>query len=82
MTDEEIQAWFRKVDLQANADVLAIGLLAADDESKDRVFRNMSERASKALAKEIEKNKKMNLSEKVLATNTDILEKLIGGQRS
>lgn len=79
MNDIEIQAWLRKVDSKAGAKILAIGLLDADDDIKNLIFRNMSNQAGKILSEGIEKNKRMKIKERVVAMNADILENLIGG---
>jgi flagellar motor switch protein FliG len=76
MNDAEIQSWLRKIG-QKNAGPLGIALSGADDDIKKYVLRNMSLYAAEILKKEIEKNKKMNISEKTIALNAVMLEELM-----
>ncbi len=50
MSDTEIQEWLRKIG-NRHVGTLAIALLGADNTTRECVFRNMSQIASKALHK-------------------------------
>ena len=76
MTDAEIQNWLRKVE-KAGVKTLVYSLLGADDEARDCVFRNMSGHAVKLLKADLEKYKKMNITESMINLNAGKLEKLI-----
>ena len=76
MDDKQIQDWLTKVG-RANVIALGIGLLAADDGTKNCVYRNMSEKARAVLAQDIGKNKKRNFSERDILSNAENLERMI-----
>ena len=54
--DDQIQEWLRKVGKE-HVSALVTALLGADEEVKNCVFRNMSERARAALKEDLEKMK-------------------------
>ncbi len=76
MTDAEIQNWLRKVE-KTGVKTLVYSLLGTDDEARDCVFRNMSGHAVKSLKADLEKYKKMNITESMINLNAGKLEKLI-----
>jgi flagellar motor switch protein FliG len=67
MKDSQIQDWLRKVGSE-HVDTLVLALSGADDDVKNCVMRNMSERARSALKADLEDQVKRgvqgNLSEK------------------
>jgi flagellar motor switch protein FliG len=77
MSDEEIQDWLRKVNEKVDPKGLAVALLGVDDEIKNCVFRNMSEKAVEALKVEMERFRRMDAKEIVIHMHGNILDKLI-----
>ena len=77
MSDEEIQNWLRRVNEKVDPKGVAVALLGVDDEIKNCVFRNMSERAVAALKAEMDRFKKMDAKEIVIHMHGNILDKLI-----
>ncbi len=77
MSDEEIQGWLRKVNEKVDPKGLAVALLGVDDEIKNCVFRNMSEKAVEALKVEMERFRKMDAKEIVIHMHGNILDKMI-----
>ena len=76
MKNEEIQNWLRKVG-QENVASLVIALLGADDETKNCVFRNMSQRAVTQLRNDLDRYQTMSVKETIINSNASDLEKLM-----
>ena len=76
MKNEDIQNWLRKVG-QENVASLVIALLGADDETKNCVFRNMSQRAVTQLRNDLDRYQTMSVKETIINSNASDLEKLM-----
>ena len=76
MKNEDIQNWLRKVG-QENVATLVIALLGADEETKNCVFRNMSQRAVTRLKNDLDSYQTMDINETIINNNTTDLEKLM-----
>ncbi len=76
MNDEQIQGWLRKVG-RDNAKALGIALVGADQDVRDRVFRNMSPYAGAVLAGYIETNLRNSCCDRDIVTNAGLLERMM-----
>jgi flagellar motor switch protein FliG len=54
MNDKEVQGWLVKVDKNKQVKTLVTALLGAGETVKDRVYENMSKKASEVLKADIE----------------------------
>jgi flagellar motor switch protein FliG len=75
MNDSDIQNWLKKVEKEGVL-VLVYAMLGAYEDTRNCVFRNMSDRAGSLLKTEIENYEKANISSTIINQNTDILENL------
>lgn len=76
MNDEEIQGWLRKVG-RDNAKELGVALVGADQDVRDRVFRNMSPYAGAVLAGYIETSLKSNCCDRDIVNSAGRLERMM-----
>jgi flagellar motor switch protein FliG len=78
MGDREIQSWLRKVPPFA----LAVALIGARPASKDRVLKNMSDRASRMLSESVRRYSAMDAKELLIQKSADELEALMNGSKA
>lgn len=76
MNDSQIQTWLRKVG-QENAARLGIAMLGADEDVRNLIYKNMSDRAVNVLKCDLEKNRQALVDEKVISQYTVELEKMM-----
>jgi flagellar motor switch protein FliG len=75
LNDSDIQNWLKKVQKEGVL-VLVYAMLGADEDTKNCIFRNMSDRAGSLLKTEIENYEKANISSAIINKNSEILENL------
>ena len=73
LDDRQIQDWLRKIDFTT----LAVALLGAPETVKNRVFRNLSKKASEILARTIRCYELLDAKKLLIQTSADRLEALI-----
>jgi flagellar motor switch protein FliG len=76
MNDTQIQNWLRKVG-QVNAARLGIAMLGADEDVRNLIYKNMSDRAVSVLKSDLEKNRQASIDEKVILNYAAELEKMM-----
>jgi flagellar motor switch protein FliG len=75
MGDPEIQNWLKKVG-KDDVNTMVYALLGADEEVKNCVFRNMSERASAVLKIELTEYGASNIPENRIISSAEKLEQM------
>ena len=73
LDDRQIQDWLRKVDFTT----LAVALLGAPDTVKNRVYRNLSKKASEILTRTMRSYELLDAKKLLIQTSADRLEALI-----